>query len=220
MTVIIAYASSTHAFLATDSFRWDYVQKRKLHTVRKLTEMGRASWAAMGGSNIDRTCLANEMAKAFQAGEPLPDAARRLSPALFAKTRAIMDEVGNQQPQFLCAFYAQSIDGQCSIYRHDLPADRLARIEGLSLASPDTPWLEAECSHFLSKFVTEGGLAMDALTYHLIGRSAVRHPQAVGYPAMAVMLQADGVVHMREDIDPRCWSGPQTEYCVPYSLSQ
>jgi hypothetical protein len=216
MTVIIAYASSTHAFLAADSFRWDWKQKRNLGPVRKLTEMGDASWAAMGGSYIDRTRLACEMARAHRAGEPLPDSARRLSPALFAIVREIMEKVGNQEPQFLRAFYAQSVDGRCSLSRHDLPADKLDRIEGLAMAGPDTPWLEAECAHCLPTFVTEGCLALDALTYHLIGRAADRHPQAVGYPAMAVMLQADGVAHMREDLHPDCWSEPRTEYRVAY----
>lgn len=216
MTVIIGYASSTHAFLAADSFRWDWELKCNIGPVRKLTQMSDASWAAIGGSNIDRTLLAGEMAQAHRAGEPLPDAARRLSPALFAKAREIMKVVGNQQPQFLNAFYAQSVDGRCSLHRHDLPADKLDSIEGLAMTAPDTPWLKAECERCLPAFVTDGCLALDALAYHLIGGAAERHRQAVGYPAMAVMLQADGCVHVREDLHPDYWSRPRAEFRVAF----
>jgi hypothetical protein len=90
MTVVLACAHRDFAFLAADSVRWDLVQRRNLGPVEKIHLAGDHAAVAIGGTNVDRTVLGQELVAARASGEGFPAAARRIAPRLFAEKRALM----------------------------------------------------------------------------------------------------------------------------------
>lgn len=214
MTVIIAYSTPELAFLAADSFRWDLVQQRNLGPVQKLHMVDPRNAFAVGGALIDRSRLANELIKARCSGEPFADAARRLSPFLFAETRATMRSNAFNGEQFCISWYAEAGSEGCRIDRHRLPDDRIDTIDGLDLMGPDTKWLAGVAAKMMDQAIHQGQGALDELAFQLIGAAAARHPRNVGYPAMALILRRDGSATLRDDLHPAQWSGPQSEFTV------
>lgn len=214
MTVIIAYATPNFAFLAADSFRWDLVERRNLGPVEKLHRAGPSSAFAMGGAYIDRSRLSAGLIEARCCGEPFVDAARRLSPPLFAEARTVMRSKGVEGQQFCISWYAEVASDGCRIHRHRLPDNTLDLVNGLNLMAPDTAWLAAQSREIIKQATHQGRLALDRFAFQLIGIAATRHPTSVGYPATACILRRDGSVALRDDLDPGRWSGPQSEFNV------
>lgn len=214
MTVIIAYSTPNLAFLAADSFRWDLVQKRNLGPVRKVHMVDPKNAFAMGGALIDRSRLAAGLIETRRQGEPFADAARRLSPPLFAEARAAMHSNAYVGKQFCISWYAEAGPEGCRIDRHRLPDDTTETIDGLHLAGPDTKWLAGEASKLMNEAKRQGHVALDEFVFQLIGAASAQHPLKVGLPAMALILRRDGSATLRDDLQPSKWSGPQSEFIV------
>ena len=214
MTVIIAYATPDLAFLAADSFRWDLLERRNVGPVRKLHVAGPTQAFAIGGVLIDRTRLAAQLCEAHAGGEALADAARRLTPLLFAATRALPHAGMVTVEQFCVSWYAEAGASGCRVQRHRLPEDRLDTVSGLDVMGPDTQWLAREAATLALALTSNGRLALDDLAYRLIGQAAARHPSSVGYPAMACVLHADSRCIVRDDLHPQMWVGPRHDFSV------
>jgi len=214
MTVIIAYSTPELAFLAADSFRWDLVQRRNLGPVQKIHIADERSAFAMGGALIDRSRLAAGLVEAHRNGEPFANAARRLSPPLFAEAREKLRLNPVKQEQFCISWYAEAGTQGCRINRHRLPEDTLDAINGLDLMGPDTAWLAGEASKMMDQRVNAGQIALDELAFQLIGAAAARHPHNVGYPAVAIVLRRNGGVIIRDDLHPKLWSGSRSDFIV------
>ena len=217
MTVIIAYSTPEIAFLAADSFRWDFVQRRNVGPVCKLHQARSGDAFAVGGAFIDRTQLAASIKEARLGGEPFIDSARRLSHPLFNETRVKMRVQGVEGEQFCICWYAETnVDG-CSVTRHRLPEDRIETVQGFDFSGPDTPWLTGEATKLLGQSCKGGRLALDTFAFRLIEIAAYRHPRSVGFPAMAIILHRDGNSAAQHVLHPSLGFTPHSDFEIAYT---
>jgi len=206
MTVVLACAHHDFAFLAADSVRWDFVQRRNLGPVEKIHLAGDHGAVAIGGTNVDRTALGQELVAARASGEGFPAAARRITPRLFAEKRALMAKHEQTAQSAMCWYAEVSADG-CSIHRHHFPEDQLFLLDGIDCMGPDTAARARDCLTAASRLRRGGTIALDAWAWETIGMAAAAFPNFVGRPVMAVMLRADGTRHVRDVDDPSPWVG-------------
>lgn len=204
MTVVLACAHRDFAFLAADSVRWDLVHRRNVGPVKKIHLAGAHGAVAIGGTNVDRTALGQELAKASTGGERFPTAARRIVPRLFAEKRALMAKHGQTDQSAVCWYAEVSADG-CSIHRHHFPDDKLLPLDGIDCMGPDTFALARDCLTAASRLRRGATIALDAWAWETIGMVAAEFPNQVGRPVMAVMLRADGSRHVRDLSDLTPW---------------
>ena len=218
MTILIAHRSVDHAFLAADSVRWDLKQQRNLAPVSKIHLAGSRSAVALGGVNIDRTRLADLLVSARQAGEGFADAARRITPELFAETRGIMTRERISGEQRVVSLYAETGPQGCTIACHRLPEDSIEAVGSFDFHGPDRRWLFGQAAAAIRQHHRGGQIALDELTMDLIGRAAARYPRHVGFPAMMLMLRRDGTQILRQDMDIATWTGPLPDFTVGLDL--
>lgn len=213
MTAIIAYATPEFAFLAADSARWDFVQKRNLGPVRKLHRASETAAFAIGGQNVDRTRLASQLVDGHKAGEALPAAARRFAPPLFAELRRT--NPGLSQPdQFVISWYASVGDSGCQIHRHRMPEDWLEPVRGFDCMSRSSRWLWDQGNDLLPKCAHHGRVALDLFAYRLIATAAERDPNYVGFPAIALIIRRGAPAPIEIELSPAAWRGPRSEFSV------
>jgi hypothetical protein len=213
MTVILIHSAADHAFMAADSCRWDLVRNKNLGPVVKLHTTGLGAALAMGGINIDRSQLATKMIAAKREGVHFATSARELSPHLFRATAELQKKYGRNDAQFLAAWYAECNGTSCSVKRHTLPQDLLADVHGFDAMGPDSAWLQMVAEHQKHQLTSVNGeLQLDLWAYRVIQQASLQFPTAVALPAIAAILRPTSPEILRNDLDPRVWSGPNAVF--------
>lgn len=169
----------------------------------------------MGGSNIDRKKLAERLIELRKKGVAFPEAARRVSQALFHETAEIMRSHGRNDVQNAICWYAECDESVCSVQRHVLPDDVLDIVVGFDAMGPDTQVLKRLSHQRQIEFTqADGRLPLDQWAYAVIGDAAQIFPNFVSLPAIATIARPRSINIMRDDLHPTAWRGPSPAFLV------